>query len=158
PRTSIVGVGLGFAITTLALAVPGLPVSALLAIVFVSGLVSAFGGGVQWGLLNEIVPADGYLLARSLFTMASGVTQMAGFGLGGILVAATSPRATLVIASGLHAGAAVFARLGLRERPARASGRASVRTTWQDNRRLWSDRQRRCLYLGMWVPNGLIVG
>lgn len=158
PRTSIVGVGAAFAVTTLALAVPGLPVAALLAIVFLSGLVSALSGGVQWGLLNEIVPADGYLLARSLFTMANGVMQMAGFGLGGVLVAATSPRTTLVIAATLHAGSAVLARLGLRERAPRASGRASVSATWRNNRLLWSDRQRRCLYLAMWVPNGLIVG
>jgi hypothetical protein len=65
--------------------------------------VSAFGGGVQWGLLNEIVPRDGYVLARSLCTMASGVMQIAGFGLGGALVAATSARTTLVIAAALHA-------------------------------------------------------
>jgi predicted MFS family arabinose efflux permease len=158
PRATLVGVGTAFAMTTVALALPGLPVGALLAIVFVSGLVSAFGGGVQWGLLNEIVPSDGYLLARSLFTMSSGVTQMAGFGLGGLLVAATSARTALVIAAGLHAAAALLARLGLRERPPRASGRASVRATWHDNRLLWSERRRRSLYLAMWVPNGLIVG
>lgn len=158
PRTTLVGVGTASTITTLALAVPGLPVGALLAIVFASGLVSAFGGGVQWGLLNEIVPADGYLLARSLFTMSSGVMQMAGFGLGGVLIASTSARTTLVIAAGLHTAATLLARLGLRERPPRASGRASVRATWRDNRLLWGERHRRCLYLAMWVPNGLIVG
>ncbi|HZC73468.1 MAG TPA: MFS transporter [Jatrophihabitans sp.] len=158
PRATIVAVALGFAATTLSLALPGLPVGALLAIVFTSGLVAAFGGGVQWGLLNEIVPSDGYVLARSVFTMANGVMQMAGFGLGGLLVISTSPRATLVIAAALNAAAAVLARLGLRERRPRATGRGSLRQTWRGNRLLWTSRRRRCLYLAMWVPNGLIVG
>jgi MFS family permease len=158
PRASLVGVGWAFAATTAALAVPGLPVGALLAIVFGAGLASAFGGGVQWGLLNEIVPRDGYVLARSMFTMGNGVMQMVGFGLGGELVAATSARTTLVIAAALHAASAVLARLGLRDRAPRVSGRASVGTTWRDNRLLWSELRRRYLYLAMWVPNGLIVG
>jgi len=158
PRAALVGMGWAFAATTAALALPGLPVGALLLIVFVSGLVSAFGGGVQWGLLNQIVPRDGYVLARSLFTMASGVMQMVGFGLGGALVAATSARTTLVIAAALHGGSAVLARARLRDHPPRVSGRASVRATWRDNRLLWGESRRRYLYLAMWVPNGLIVG
>jgi MFS family permease len=158
PRASLAGMGWAFAATTAVLAIPGLPVGALLAIVFVSGLVSAFGGGVQWGLLNEIVPSDGYVLARSLYTMANGVMQMAGFGLGGVLVAATSARTTLVIAAVLHAGSAMLVRLGLHEHAPRVSGRASVRATWRDNRLLWAEPRRRCIYLAMWVPNGLIVG
>jgi MFS family permease len=158
PRACLAATGWTFAGTTAALAVPGLPVGALLAIVFVAGLVSAFGGGVQWGLLTEIVPRDGYVLARSLFTMASGVMQIAGFGLGGALVAATSARTTLVIAAALHAGSAVLVRLGLRDRAPRISGRASIPATWRDNRLLWSELRRRYLYVAMWVPNGLIVG
>lgn len=158
PRASLVGTGLAFAAATLALAIPGLPVWTLLVIVFAAGVVSAFGGGVQWGLLNEIVPADGYVLARSLFTMSSGVMQMAGFGLGGFLVATLSARTTLVIAAGLYTAAALVARVGMREHAPRATGRASIRVTWRDNRLLWSERRRRYLYLAMWVPNGLIVG
>lgn len=158
PRAALVGMGWAFAATTAALALPSLPVGALVLIVFVSGLVSAFGGGVQWGLLNQIVPRDGYVLARSLFTMASGVMQMVGFGLGGALVAATSARTTLVIAAALHGGSALLARAGLRDHRPRVSGRASVGATWRDNRLLWSESRRRYLYLAMWVPNGLIVG
>ena len=158
PRATLVGTGTAFAGVALALAIPGLPVWALLVIVFAAGLVNAFGGGVRWGLLNEIVSADGYVLARSLFTMSSGVMQMAGFGLGGFLVATMSARTTLVIAAGLYAAAALVARLGMREHAPRATGRASIGTTWRDNRLLWSERRRRCLYLAMWVPNGLIVG
>ena len=158
PRAALVAMGAAFAAVAAALAIPGLPVGALLVIVFSTGLISAIGGGVQWGLLNEIVPSGGYLLARSLFTMANGVMQMAGFGFGGVLVAATSPRATLLVAAALNAGAALLARAGLRDRAPRLPGRPSVRATWQGNRQLWGDPRRRVRYLAMWVPNGLIVG
>ena len=158
PRAALAGMGLAFASTAAALAIPGLPVGTLLLIVFASGLISALGGGVQWGLLNEIVPSDGYVLARSLFTMSNGVMQMAGFGVGGLLVVSTSPRETLLIAAALHTGSALLARIGLQDRAPRIAERATVRTTWRDNRLLWGNPQRRCLYLAMWVPNGLIVG
>jgi predicted MFS family arabinose efflux permease len=38
------------------------------------------------------------------------------------------------------------------------AGRASIRETWAQNRHLWSSPARRCVYLALWVPNGLIVG
>jgi MFS family permease len=158
PRTALTAMGIAFAGTSAALAIPGLPVGALLAIVFSTGLVNAVGGGVQWGLLNEIVPSGGYVMARSLFTMANGVMQMVGFGLGGLLVAATSPRATLLVAAALHAGSALLAGAGLGDRAPRLDGPVSVRATWQGNRLLWGDPRRRARYLAMWVPNGLIVG
>ena len=51
------------------------------------------GGGVRYGLLNEILPKDGYLLGRSVLNMAAGTTQICGFAAGGVLVAVLSPRA-----------------------------------------------------------------
>lgn len=158
PRTALSANALIFAILTLVTAVPGLSTWAVLVAVFASGLVSAYGSGIQWGLMREIVPPDGYLLGRSAYTMANGVMQIAGFALGGVLVAATSPRVTLVIAAAVFAVSAALTRFGLRDRPPRATDRASIRTTVRDNRLLWSMPQRRCVYLAMWVPNGLIVG
>ncbi|WP_459171026.1 MFS transporter, partial [Streptomyces scabiei] len=40
----------------------------------------------------------------------------------------------------------------------RATGRPSVAETWRTNARLWSSAPRRRLYLGLWLPNGLVVG
>ncbi|MEV5009075.1 MFS transporter [Streptomyces sp. NPDC056159] len=158
PRRALVGVCLSFAAGTALLAVPGLALWAVFAVVLAQGLVASLGGGVRWGLLNEILSKDGYLLGRSVFNMMSGIMQIAGYATGGVLVAALSPRVSLLLSAVLYAVAAVVLRLGLTHRRPRASGRPSVSATWRTNALLWSSRRRRLTYLGLWLPNGLVVG
>ncbi|MFD5254736.1 MFS transporter [Streptomyces bobili] len=158
PRTALAGLSLAFATVTAVLAVPGLPVAAVLAVVLAQGLIAALGGGVRWGLLNEILPKDGYLPGRSVFNMMGGLTQIAGYALGGLLVTALSPHTVLLLATLLHATASATARLGLTARPPRVLGRPSGAETRRVNAVLWSSRPRRLVYLGLWLPNGLIVG
>ncbi|MFJ5519753.1 MFS transporter [Streptomyces griseoluteus] len=158
PRTALSAIAAVFAAGTAFQAVPGLPPGALLAVVLLSGLVAALGGGVRWGLLNEILTKDGYLPGRSLFNILNGLTQTAGFATGGLLLAAVSPRVCLLIAAALYLAAALTLRLGLTARPPRTTGRPSVAATWHTNAVLWSSRPRRLTYLGLWVPNGLVVG
>jgi len=158
PRAALVMTAISFAVVAAVVATPGLSITIILALVGASGLVSVIGNGAQWGLLAEILPPSRYLLGRSLFTMSNGIMQMLGFGVGGLLVAATSPRMTLLLAALVHVTAVAVAHLGLADRTPRAVGPASVRTTWTDNARLWSVPYRRRLFVAMWVPNGLIVG
>jgi hypothetical protein len=186
PRTALSGVALCFALTTAATALPGLPLWGLFALVLLQGLVQSLAGGVRWGLLNEILargnagsagteatdtgtaPAGagaaaangngGYLLGRSAFNMMSGLTQITGFATGGLLVTLLSPRTTLLASAALYAAGALLLRTGLSRREPRATGRPSVARTWRANVTLLADRPRRLVYLGLWVPNGLIVG
>ncbi|MER6343528.1 MFS transporter [Streptomyces sp. NPDC001595] len=158
PRATLTAVALAFAAGTAVLAVPGLPVAAVLAVVFAQGLVASLGGGVRWGLLTEILSKERYLLGRSVFNMMSGLAQIGGYAAGGVLVAVLTPRVALLLAALLYAAAGLTLRLGLTARPPRATGRPSVRATWRANSTLWSSPSRRRLYLALWVPNGLIVG
>ncbi|MFS4106437.1 MFS transporter [Streptomyces sp. PD-S100-1] len=186
PRGTLAGISLAFAALTALLALPGLPLGAVFAVVLVQGLVASLGGGVRWGLLNEILAKDeakggakdevkgganggtngganggtngGYLLGRSVFNMMSGIMQITGYATGGALVAALSPRVSLLLAAVLYAVAAAGIRLGLSRRTPRSSGRPSVTATWRTNAVLWRDRPRRLTYLGLWLPNGLVVG
>ena len=64
---------------------------AILAIGLALGVVSVAGGGVRYGLMNEIVPPDGYMLGRSVLNMSVGIMQIVGFAAGGILVTQLSP-------------------------------------------------------------------
>ena len=61
-----------------------------------SGPVASLGGGVRYGLLNEILPEEGYVLGRSVLNMSVGTMQICGFAVGGVLVATLSPRGTLL--------------------------------------------------------------
>ena len=158
PRLALVSIALAFAAGTFVLAAPGLPVLGVLLVVLGTGLVNTVHGGVRWGLLGEILPPGDYLLGRSVFNMAVGVMQIAGFALGGALVAVLSPRRTLAVAGLLHLRAAAVGRVGLSARPARSAGRPGVRETWRVNAHLWRSPARRATYVAMWLPNGLIVG
>jgi predicted MFS family arabinose efflux permease len=158
PRAAMTALALVHCAGTAALAVPGLPLWAVFAVVLGMGLAASLGGGVRFGLLNEILPRDGYLLGRSVLSMSVGVQQIVGFVAGGVLVTALSPRGTLLAGAGLYLVAAAVARWGLTGRPPRAQGRPSPAETWRVNRVLWSSGLRRRLYLALWVPNGLIVG
>ncbi|WP_107469515.1 MFS transporter [Streptomyces mangrovisoli] len=158
PRAALTAVPLAYAAGTGLLAAPGLPTAAILAVVLLQGLVASLGGGVRWGLLHQILAKDGYLLGRSTFNMMSGIMQITGYATGGALVAALSPRVALLIAAALYLAAALGARLGLTARPPRVQGRPSVAATRRTNALLWSSRPRRLTYLGLWLPNGLVVG
>jgi predicted MFS family arabinose efflux permease len=153
PRAVMSGLSLAFAAGTAALAMPGKPVWAAFVIVSCLGL-----GAVRYGLLNEVVAVEGYLLGRSVLNMSVGAMQICGFAAGGVLVTALSPRGTLLVGACLYAAGAAVARFGLTRRSPRAAGRPSVRETWRINARIWSASARRHLYLALWVPNGLIVG
>ncbi|WDO07844.1 MFS transporter [Streptomyces murinus] len=158
PRRALTAIALVFAAGTALQALPGLPVGAVFAVLLAMGLMASLGGGVRWGLLNEILAKDGYLPGRSVFNMMSGLTQIAGFATGGALLAALSPRVCLLLSAALYLTAALALRLGLSARPPRSAGRPSASATWRANSTLWSDRSRRLTYLGLWLPNGMVVG
>jgi predicted MFS family arabinose efflux permease len=158
PRAALTGTCLAFAVGTAALAIPGLPLWAIFAIIFSLGLVASPAGGVRYGLLNEILPRESYLLGRSVLNMSVGTMQICGFAVGGVLVTTLSPRGTLLAGATLYLASAAAIRFGLSLRPPRTAGRPSIRSTWRNNALLWSSVPRRYVYLALWVPNGLIVG
>ena len=138
PRAAIAGVALVFAVGTAGQAIPGLPVWAIFAIAAGLGTIAALGGGVRYGLLNEILPGEGYLLGRSVLNMSVGIMQICGFAVGGVLVATLSPRGALLAGAGLYLVAAAIARFGLSRRSPRTAGRPSIAQTWRNNAQLWS--------------------
>ncbi|MBD9700740.1 MFS transporter [Streptomyces caniscabiei] len=158
PRATLTGLAVVFAASTAVLSLPALPLWTVFAVIAAQGLVASLGGGVRWGLLNEILPGEGYPLGRSLFNMLHGLTQIAGYATGGALVALLSPAVTLLVSAALYAAAALCTALGLSRRAPRAAGRPSVTETWRTNALLWSSAPRRRLLLGLWIPNGLVVG
>jgi predicted MFS family arabinose efflux permease len=158
PRAAMTGMALVFGLGTAVQAIPGVPVWAIFAILAGLGTVASLGGGVRYGLLTEILPAEGYLLGRSVLNMSVGIMQICGFAIGGVLVATLSARGALLAGAVLYLIAAAIARFGLSRRAPRTAGRPSITQTWRNNARLWSCASRRYVYLALWVPNGLIVG
>jgi MFS family permease len=158
PRGALIGLAMLLGVTSAVQAIAGLPIWAIFAILFGQGLIACMSGAVRWGLLNEIVSRDGYLLGRSVLNMANGLMQIFGFILGGVLVNILTPQGTMLVGAGLYVVAAGFARFGLRPRAPRLAGRPSIAETWSNKARLWASKPRRYVYLALWIPNGLIVG
>jgi MFS family permease len=98
-------------------------VGAILAIGLALGVVSALGGGVRYGLMNEILPPGGYMLGRSVLNMSVGIMQIVGFAAGGVLVTVISPRETLLIGAVLYVVSGILSYAGLSRRALRAGRR-----------------------------------
>jgi MFS family permease len=113
PRAALIWLSLIYALGCFVQALPGTGVGGIFAVEVVVGVVSSLGGGVQYGLLNEILPADGYMLGRSVANMSVGIMQILGFAVGGVLVNVLSPRWTLVAGAALYVVAGCVARVGL---------------------------------------------
>lgn len=158
PRLATLVMPVAYAVACLLQAIPGLPWGvrfALLAIPFLAGSATS---GSTMRLLSDILPAEGFVLGRATLNIAVGVMQVAGYGLGGVLLVWFSPSALFLIASVAAALTALVIRMGIRERPASQTADNLVRRTRVVNRTLLGSPLTRPLYLAMWVPNGLIVG
>ncbi len=117
PRAALTGLLVAFSLGTAAQTLPGLPVAGAFAVLLILGILASLGGGVRYGLLSEILPKGGYLLGRSVLNMSSGVMQIGGYALGGLLVTVLSARGTLLVGAALYLTGAVTARLGFGQRP-----------------------------------------
>ncbi|WP_199565151.1 MFS transporter [Spongiactinospora rosea] len=158
PRRLLVTWDLVLATVMGVLALGVLPVWAMLAMVAACGVFDAVSAASRTALLADLLPGGGYVLGRSVFNIAVGGMQIAGFAGGGLLIGTAGPTGALWVTSAMFAITATVNRLGLRARPARATGRASIGETWRGNRALLADRRTRGLLLIQWVPNGLVVG
>jgi MFS family permease len=158
PRRALTVVGLvSTAVLALQAALP-LSTPTRLALVLGAAYVTSIGSGVRWGLLSEVVPHDGYALARSTMNVAVGAFQIVGFAVGGVLLTVLDASQVFVVAAILSAVAVPVLRGGVAERPPRRSARVGVRETLRANRLLLADRDTRALLVALSVPNGLVVG
>jgi MFS family permease len=159
PRAVIAGydvLRLGVAVV---LALGLLPPLEMVVLVFVAGTFTPVAMAARTALLPDLLDGDRYVLARSLFTIASGGTQVVGFAAGGLLLAFVGPYGALWLAAASAAVSAAVVRLGLANRPPRRTGRTgAVRETWRVNGRLLADPRVRGLLLAQWLPGALMVG
>ncbi|WP_372409654.1 MFS transporter [Streptomyces luteireticuli] len=143
------------------MALPGMPVPALLALRCVSALVAPVFSGTRAATLGDVLgDGDLFVLGRSLIRLISQGAQLIGFAAGGLLLTVLAPRTALVLTvTGFLASAALL-RLGTRRRPARvrrAPSAPSVPGGPGGTRRLLADRRIRALTLLVWTPPFFLV-
>jgi len=145
---------------------PGLPVPVMLALVAAAAMVAPVFTAALSGLLPDVLDGDRYILGRSVFSLTGAGTQIAGLGIGGLILAAVPVRWLLLAAGGSLVAAAVITRLGLRPRNARDAragrgrgpGGGIVRATMSGNIELLRDRAVRGLLLAQWLPCWFVAG
>lgn len=158
PRNALAAVA---AVTCLAdglQAVPALPWGARFALLALPWIAMSATGGATIALVSDILPADAFVFGRATMNVAVGVTQIAGYGLAGLLLlrVSTSELFLTAAAGAALALAVVWLRVG--NHPPRATDRNLLRRSHRVNTGLLRSRQLRPVFLALWVPNGLIVG
>ncbi|MEV0488748.1 MFS transporter [Streptomyces atratus] len=141
---------------------PGTPVGGLLALRCVVALVSPVFTGTRTAALTDILgEGDLYVLGRSLLRIVSQSALLIGFGVGGVLLAAVSPRGAITITAGTFLCSAALLRFGTRDRPARVGGDGGGGALFKDSlagaRTVLADRRIRALMLLFWVPPMFVV-
>jgi predicted MFS family arabinose efflux permease len=144
----------------LVMAVPGLPLWALAALVVLVQFAGAPHGAARAALLPHILPDERYPMGQAVLSTLTQAAQVAGFLTGGALVAWLGPGPVLVADALTFAISALLAGTYLLHRPAPA--RAHVRAWPTDlvggTRLVWGDRRLRALVALACVSGFYIVG
>lgn len=159
-RSVLVGTDLARAVLVGAMAVPGLPLPALCALLVVVVLLGAPHTAARGALLPELLPGDLYERGLAVAQMTGQAAQVVGFAAGGLLVAAVSPGSALALDAATFAVAAVVFRFGLSRRPRPDGGRGTgpgPRDVLAGITDITADPRRRALVLLVWMVGLYVV-
>ncbi len=155
-RRALVVCDLLSAMLVAAMVIPGMPVAALLGLLFANGLLAPVYQGVRAAVLPDVLPpGPGYILGRSMMRMVAQSAQIVGYGAGGLLLTVASPRGALAFdAASFRPRPCCCAGPGPAPRAARPGrGRVDGRGFAARIRRVLGHRPlRRLLLFGWLVP------
>lgn len=117
-RRVLIGCDLVRAALLAAMALPGMPLLVLGALLTLATLVGTPFKAAEPALLADIFRDHRYVIALGLRTATYQSSQLVGFAVGGVAVGAVGPRAALAFDAATFAVSAVLLRWGLRQRPA----------------------------------------
>jgi predicted MFS family arabinose efflux permease len=156
PRRLLVTCDLLSAACMATMAAPRTPLAALFVLRCVTASISPLFTGTRAASLADILPADLYILGRSLVRIVSQTAQVIGYGLGGLALVWLPPRAALGVAATTFITSALLLRLGTSNRPARTPTAATTTTTTHQTRTSTAQLLRhpriRALLLLWWIP------
>jgi hypothetical protein len=158
PRQALMAVAVVTCAANLLQAVPGLPWGARFAFLALPWVAMAATSGSMLALVSDILPGDSYVFGRATINIAVGGMQVAGYGLGGLLLVALTTSGLFLAAAGAAAVATAVVYLGIGDHPPRVTGHSLVRRSHEVNLALLGSPLLRPVFLAGCVPNGLVVG
>jgi len=159
PRRVLVACDLGCALLVGCMAMPGMPLPALLALLFTAGLLSPVYQGARSAVLPEVLPpGPRYVLGRALMRMVAQSAQIVGYGAGGLLLTILSPRSALTADALSFAASGLVLRFGTAARPAPAARRGSMAgDSLSGLRKVLAHRPLRRILLFSWLVPACLV-
>lgn len=165
-RTVMVVADLLRTVLLAAMAVPGVPLWLLAALLVLAVLLAAPHSAAQGALLPAVLPGEQYERGLAVRQITAQAAQIAGFAAGGVAVAAIGPSAALALDAATFAVSAAVVRLGVSAHPRTATSADRASSGWRQDvlegvRVVFTDRRRRTLALLAWlvgcyvVPEGL---
>ena len=139
--------------------IPGVPLPALLTLLFAVGLISPVYQGVRSAVLPEVLPpGPRYVLGRALMRMVAQSAQIMGYGVGGLLLAILPPRGALAADALSFVASGLVLRFGTAARPGRAAGRGSMaRDSLAGLRKVFTHHPTRRILLFSWLLPACVV-
>ena len=116
-RTVMVTCDVARAVLIGAVALPGLGVTPILVLLFLTALLGAPFDASRSALLPRILGGDKYIVGGSLLSTTNGIAQVSGYAIGGI-IAPFHPRYALAVDAITFVGSAACIWFGTRPRPA----------------------------------------
>lgn len=106
------------AVLVASLAIPGVPVGALIGILFVANIFSPPFLSARAAMMPDVLEGDRYVVANGLDNVTNQLCQVLGFALGGPVILALTAQGALVADSLTFVVSAVLLATGVKHRPA----------------------------------------
>jgi predicted MFS family arabinose efflux permease len=117
-RAVMIGCDLARMLLVALMALPGMPVAALVALLFLVTMFGAPFASARSAIYPDVLTGDRYVLGTAITMTTYQFAQVLGFAIGGAVVGLLGTRSSLIVDAGTFAGSALLVRFGVRARPA----------------------------------------
>lgn len=156
-RTLLVWGDLIRAVLLLCMALPGVPLAAVMALLFAAVVIGSPWKAAESALVADILATEGYVLGSGIRMATSQASQLAGFAIGGAVVAALGPHVALAVDAGTFVLSAVILRFRLTARPPVPPDREEF-AGWRAGVRVVLHHRRLRVLLGYaWLMGAFVV-
>lgn len=117
-RTVTIACDIIRAVLVATLAIPGMPVGALIGILFVANVFSPPFASARSAMMPDVLEGDSYVVGNGLDNVTGQLCQVLGFALGGPAIQALTAQGALLADSGTFVVSAILLTVGVKHRPA----------------------------------------
>ncbi|GAB3876415.1 MFS transporter [Kibdelosporangium lantanae] len=144
------------AVAIAVVAIPGLPVAVAIALLFCGQLFASPFTAARAATIPQVLEGEDYIAGNGLGNITFQVSQIAGFAVGGVVVALIHPTGALIADSATFVLSAVLLWIGVHERPAPGDPErpSLLRDTAEGLRYVFGDRWLRGCLLLVWLSGG----